>query len=382
MDEREFTSVISGEVRSHYGEYVYFHPHDLPFDIGISNDIRKKITKAVISLSRLDGIASEMDESERDVFLKTFTLKESSHSSSIEGTRSTMDDLYRYEKESPVNEDRLRDAREVLNYRDALKLGLKAIAEGKGLSVNLLHEMHRILMSGVRGEKKSPGQFKTTQNALGVVGDTLETAKMVPAHPGAVEHLIDNLLEYIDSDEDPMIKIALVHYQFEVIHPYRDGNGRIGRLLIMLLLANEDILHYPVIYPSGYFDRRRGEYIDRLFGVSSKDRFEEWFDFFTDAMIEQSEESIGTINGLKAYKKKLKSMVTSKSASDVVDLLFMNPYINSRDVMEHCGISSPTANKILQSMCEQGILREVSGRKRNLLYSADGILEIMAGKRY
>ena len=382
MDEREFTSTISGEVRSHYGEYVYFHPHDLPFDIAINNDIRRKITKATISLSRLDGIASEMDESERDVFLKTFTLKESSHSSSIEGTRSTMDDLYRYEKESPVNEDRLRDAREVLNYRDALKLGLKAIAEGEDVSVNLLHEMHRILMSGVRGEKKSPGQFKTSQNAIGVIGDTLETAKMVPAHPETVEHLIDNLLEYIDSDEDPMIKIALVHYQFEVIHPYRDGNGRIGRLLIMLLLAKEDILHYPVIYPSGYFDRRRGEYIDRLFGVSSKDEFEEWFGFFMDAMIEQSEESIGTINGLKAYKKKLKSMVTSKSASDVIDLLFMNPYINSRDVMEHCGISSPTANKILQSMCEQGILREVSGRKRNLLYSADGILEIMAGKRY
>ena len=160
-------------------------------------------------------------------------------------------------------------------------------------------------MSGVRGENKSPGEFKTTQNAIGTIGDTLDTAKMVPAPPETVDHLIENLLGYIESDEDPMVKIALVHYQFEVIHPYRDGNGRMGRLLILLLLAKEGILHYPVIYPSGYFDRMRGRYIDKLFGVSSKDEFSEWLDFFMDAMIEQSKESIRMIDGLKKYKKKL-----------------------------------------------------------------------------
>lgn len=382
MDEREFTSKIAGEVRSHYGAFVYFQPYDLPFDLELSKDIKKKSLKAIISLAHLDGKASEMEKSERDIFLKAFSLKESSHSSSIEGTRSTTEDLYRYEKEHPASESQERDAREVLNYRDALELGLSEIENGAELNVELLHRMHRVLLSGVRGENKSPGEFKTNPNAIGRAGDTLETAKMVPAPPESVEHLIDNLLEYLNSDEDPMIKIALAHYQFEVIHPYRDGNGRMGRMLILLILAKEGILRYPVIYPSEYFDRRRDEYIDRLFDVSSKDEFEAWLNFFIDALQEQSEESVRLIDGLKAYKNRILQGSVTKLEGEVINMLFMNPYINSRDVMDQCKVSNPTATSVLSKLERKGILRETTGKKRNMLYAADTILEILSGKTY
>ena len=380
MNENEFTSKISGEVRSSYGQYVYFQPHDLPFDINLSKELSRKSMKALILLSRLDGKASEIDEMERDVFLKAFTLKESSHSSSIEGTRSTMDDLYLYEKNPPDTENRIRDSKEVMNYKEALDIGFKAVREGRRIDVELLHNMHRKLMEGVRGENKSPGEFKKTQNAIGRPGDTLDTAKMVPAPPETVDHLIGNLLDYIYSDDDPLMKIALVHYQFECIHPYRDGNGRIGRLLILLILAMEDILHYPVIYPSEYFDRRRDEYIDGLFDVCSKDKFDEWFDFFFDAMIEQSKESMIVMDGLRSYKRRLKSIAKTKTESDVIDLLFINPYINSKDIIGYCDVSAPTANKILSFLEEKGIIREITGKKKNTMYSADGVLEILSGR--
>lgn len=378
MDEREFKSIISGEVRSHYGEYVYFHPNDLPFDLNISDDIVKKYRVATIILSRLDGKASEMNPSEREVFLKAFTLKESASSSSIEGTRSSFDDMYRYEKEEPATERNLRDSQEVLNYKKALEFGMKEISSGKKIDVELLHEMHKILMKGVRGENKSPGEFKSSQNAIGRISDTVETAKMVPSAPEEVDHLIENLLDFMDSDEEPIIKIALTHYQFETIHPYRDGNGRMGRLLILLMLSKEDILHHPMIYPSEYFDRRRTEYIEKLYNVSSKDEFEQWFDFFVSALIDQSNDSIRTMDSLKAYRRILLGMADTQAERDVIGLLFSNPYIRSTDVMKLCNVTNPTATKVLGSLVAKGIIREITGKKRNMLFSADGVIEILS----
>ena len=155
-----------------------------------------------------------------------------------------------------------------------------------------------------------------------------------------------------------------------------------GRMLILLILAREGILSYPVIYPSEYFDRRRNEYIDRLFEVSSKDRFGEWLGFFIDALLEQSEESMRLIDSLKRYKGYLLDTATTKLEMDVISLLFMNPYIASRGVIDHCKVSNPTATTVLSSMERKGILREITGKKRNMLYAADTILEILSGKIY
>ena len=153
-------------------------------------------------------------------------------------------------------------------------------------------------------------------------------------------------------------------------------------MLILLILAKEGILRYPVIYPSEYFDRRRDEYIDRLFDVSSKDEFEAWLNFFIDALQEQSEESVRLIDGLKAYKNRILQGSVTKLEGEVINMLFMNPYINSRDVMDQCEVSNPTATSVLSKLERKGILRETTGKKRNMLYAADTILEILSGKTY
>lgn len=382
MDEKEFTSKISGEVRySVDGGYSYFQPHDLPFDLDIPRSIYRKSLDAVISLSNLNGRVSAMSPEERAIFLRTFTLKESVCSSSIEGTRSTLSDMFRSEKEAP-DAMMQRDVREVSNYMDALREGAKAISEGEEITVDMLHRLHIILLTGTRGENKSPGVFKAEQNAIGMPGDTLETAKMVPSPPEAVDHLMDNLLDYISSDEDPLVKIALAHCQFEAIHPYRDGNGRIGRLLIMLMLAKEGLLTYPAIYPSEYFDRNRDLYIDGLFDVSSKDMFEEWLAFFIKALKDQADGSMAMIRNLQDYRKKLEARYhRSLIAVRAVGLLFENPYITIADVAEGCGVSATTAAKVLTDLEGDGVVREVSGRKRRKLYLADGVIEILGNRR-
>ena len=377
MDESRFTSTISGQVRFDTdGMYVYFQPNELPFDLQIGKDTLRQSREALMALSNLNGRVSGMEDKRKDILLSTLVLKESVHSSSIEGTRSTVGDMYRSEKEN-VNDTIRRDIEEVNNYRKALQYGTEQLREGRNIDTELLHSLHRILLKGVRGSNKSPGEFKSSQNAIGIPGDTLETAKMVPPPPAAVERLMDNLLDYIDSDEDPLIKIALIHYQFETIHPYRDGNGRIGRLLIMLLLEKEGILNYPMIYLSEYFDRNRDRYIDLLFDVSAEDRFEDWLSFFLGALKEQAERSFTIISNLDAYRKQLISFCASKTEMDLVELLFVNPYIRSGDVMRACGVSMPTAAKLISRMEDAGILREVTGRKKNRLYVADGILDIL-----
>ncbi|MBQ7978151.1 MAG: Fic family protein, partial [Candidatus Methanomethylophilaceae archaeon] len=189
------------------------------------------------------------------------------------------------------------------------------------------------------------------------------------------------LLDYMSSDEDPLVKIALTHCQFEAIHPYRDGNGRIGRLLIMLMLAKEGLLIYPAIYPSEYFDRNRGLYIDGLFDVSSKDMFEEWLTFFIKALKDQADGTMAMIRNLQEYRKKLeakyhRSLITVKA----VGLLFENPYITIADVAERCEVSATTAAKILSDLEGDGVVREVSGRKRRKLYLADGVMEILGNR--
>lgn len=381
MDEKEFTSKISGEVRySVNGDYPYFQPHDLPFDLDIPRSIYRRSLDAVISLSNLNGRVSAMSPEERDIFLRTFTLKESVCSSSIEGTRSTLSDMFRSEKEVP-DVTIQRDVREVSNYMDALREGVRAISEGEEITVEMLHRLHVILLTGTRGENKSPGAFKTEQNAIGMPGDTLETAKMVPSPPEAVDHLMDNLLDYMSSDEDPLVKIALTHCQFEAIHPYRDGNGRIGRLLIMLMLAKEGLLIYPAIYPSEYFDRNKDLYIDGLFDVSSKDMFEEWLTFFIKALKDQADGSMAMIRNLQDYRKKLEARYhRSLIAVRAVGLLFENPYVTIADVAEGCGVSATTAAKVLTDLEGDGVVREVSGRKRRKLYLADGVIEILGNR--
>ncbi|MCL2786267.1 MAG: Fic family protein [Methanomassiliicoccaceae archaeon] len=381
MNEKEFTGTIAGEVRwAMNGSYCYFHPHELPFEIDVDRRTQQSLSEAAIELARLDGMASQMDAEESEILLTAFTLMESASSSSIEGTRSTLDDLYRSERIEEKDVSRASDNREVMSYKNALHEGLNALKGGEKISIDLIKRLHTILMSNDRGSHLSPGKFKTTQNAIGTAGDTLETAKMVPACPETVERLMDNWIEYVNSkDVGTVEKVAISHCQFETIHPFRDGNGRIGRLLIVLVIYSDGLLRSPVLYPSDYFNKYRDEYIDGLFNVASKDAFAEWLGFVSKAFRTQAVSSMRTIERLRRYRRALTDSENNMNIVRTISMLFRNPYIRATDLKDALNISPPTANSILAELQGRGVIREITGKLRNKVYVADGIMEILRG---
>ena len=379
MDESDFIGTKTGEVRwSMYGEYCYFHPHDLPFDHDYSPEVISAMTDASIELARLDGMLGLVDDSTVEMLSRNLSLMESTSSSSIEGTRSTVDDIFRSEKEEEKNESIIRDNQEIINYRKALIQGFDELPAGGRFDIEIIKRLHRTLMAGVRGSDKSPGEFKVHQNAIGMASDTLETAKMVPASPESVDHLIDNWLEYVNSDSlNTVEKMAMAHYQFEAIHPFRDGNGRVGRLLSLMILRRDGLLKYPILYISGYLNSRRSEYIDLMYRVSSRDSIDEWLTFFSEGLCIQARSAAKTVEALIRYRKRLTDAAEDLKETKVVEMLFRNPYVTSRNIVEELDISVPTANKILDRFQSEGILREVTGKRRNRLYCAEGIIDIL-----
>ena len=379
MDESEFKGKVTGEVRwASNGEYCYFHPYNLPYDWLCSRESLSRMRDAATELARLDGMLRFVDPETVGVLTMNLSLRESTSSSSIEGTRSTVDDIFRSEREEEKDESRARDNQEVTNYRKALLMGFEKLPVGGTITIDLIKDLHRTLMDGVRGSEKSPGEFKRHQNAIGRPSDTIETAKMVPASPESVDFLLDNWLEYVNSDTvDTVEKIALSHYQFETIHPFRDGNGRVGRLLVMMILRRDGLLTYPILHLSGYLNLNRDRYIDLMYRVSTEDALDDWLGFLSDGLRDQSRSTAATVDSLIRYHDRLRSEAQDINESRTIDMLFRNPYIRSGDLVSKLGVSLPTANKVLGRLESGGILREVTGRKRNRLYLADGIIELL-----
>lgn len=379
MDESEFKGKVTGEVRwASNGEYCYFHPYNLPYDWLCSRESLSRMRDAATELARLDGMLRFVDPETVGVLTMNLSLRESTSSSSIEGTRSTVDDIFRSEREEEKDESRARDNQEVTNYRKALLMGFEKLPVGGMMTIDLIKDLHRTLMDGVRGSEKSPGEFKRHQNAIGRPSDTIETAKMVPASPESVDFLLDNWLEYVNSDSvDTVEKIALSHYQFETIHPFRDGNGRVGRLLVMMILRRDGLLTYPILHLSGYLNLNRDRYIDLMYRVSTEDALDDWLGFISDGLRDQSRSTAATVDSLIRYHDRLRSEAQDINESRTIDMLFRNPYIRSGDLVSKLGVSLPTANKVLGRLESGGILREVTGRKRNRLYLADGIIELL-----
>ena len=377
MKEENYRPVKSGEVRySNNGGFGYFWPNDLPFDVELDKKILKKMETATIVLSKLDGKVSQMSEHERNILLVPFVLMESIKSSAIEGTGTTMEDIYKSERIEETDPDKLLDNREVLNYRDALN---HATSERDGpIDEELLLELYRMLLNGVRGEGKSPGTYREVQVYVGNKGDDLDSAIFVPMPPESIYWKIGNLFEYINSpDENALMVAALSHYQFETIHPFTDGNGRMGRLLIMLVLNRNGILEYPVLYLSGYFNNKRDEYIRSLNKIRECDDFHGWIDLFLDALIEQSNISIRMIDSLYRIRREFRDMVTDLKTLNLIDSLFVNPYVRKSDVADICRIHPSTAGKMVNELVEKGILTETTGRKRNQMFVCKRIMDIL-----
>lgn len=379
MNESDFKGNLTGEVRwGMNGGYCYFQPHDLPFNWICSHETQSLICAASTELARLDGMIRFIGDEVGKMLTMNLALMESTSSSSIEGTRSTVEDIFRSERVKESDPNVAMDNQEILNYRKALLQGFEEVPVGGAITIDTIKSLHRTLMDGVRGSDKSPGEFKTHQNAIGKSSDTLETAKMVPAPPESVDHLLDNWLDYVNSTRfETVEKVAIAHYQFEAIHPFRDGNGRVGRLLLMLMLRRDGLLKHPVLFLSGYLNLRRNRYIDLMYAVSTRDALDEWVEFISRGLYEQAMSTAGIVISLFEYRERLLSDAEDLNETRLIEMLFRNPYVASGDVVSELGVSAPTANKLLKRLEEKGIVRETTGKERNRLYLSDGIIEIL-----
>jgi len=322
------------------------------------------------------------------LFIRPFIQKEAVLSSRIEGTQAGLLDVYALEAQVPLfPSPKLReDAQEVLNYIRALERGRELLQEIP-LSLRLLKEVHAVLLRGVRGGGRAPGEFRRAQNWIGPPGSSLEEARYVPPPPGPMLEALDALERFWHSDHGlpPLVEIALVHYQFEAIHPFLDGNGRIGRLLITLMLLERGLLPEPALYLSAYFERHRTLYYDLLLGVSQRGAWEDWLAFFLEGVRTEAKDVAERARRLLDLWREWRERYGRKGGSahilGLLDLLFERPVLTVPLVKDRLGITHAWANRLVQRLEEDGILTPVSERKRNRLYAAKEILEILEEAR-
>jgi Fic family protein len=324
------------------------------------------------------------------LLLAPLTTQEAVLSSRIEGTQATLGDVLRFEAcEMPLGPERADDIREVLNYRKALLAGEQELGR-RSWSLNLLKTLHQMLLSGVRGKDKTPGAFRTEQNFIGEPGSPIEAAKFVPPIPASVPGHMDAWATYYRGEErDPLVQLALVHAQFEIIHPFNDGNGRIGRMLIPLFLYERKLLSRPTFYLSAWFEQRRDEYIARLRALGRESRaWEAWCDFFLRAVEEESRRNADVARAIlvlyEDLKRRVIDLTRSQFAVPLLDQIFERPIFTSTDL--DLGPRAPTkaaVGNLLRALREGGVLkvlREGAGR-RSWIYAQAELLNLAEGKQ-
>ena len=351
--------------------YSAFFPAPLPPDptLEIDDEILAFISQADRSLGRLDGSIQTLPDS--DLFVFMYIRKEAVFSSQIEGTQSSLDDVL--EAEARVfNPRRPGDVNEVLNYIKALHFGLNRL-ETLPVSIRLIREIHERLLEGTRGMEKHPGELRTTQNWIGPTGSTLNEATFIPPPPEVVPQALGQLESFLH-ETDPMpslIKIGLAHAQFETIHPFLDGNGRMGRLLITFLLCERKILQQPVLYLSHYLKRNRDQYYSILQNIRDNGNWEEWIKFFLTAVTEVSQEATQTAREIVNLREMHRAIITEhfgRTAANglkVLEGLFSRPIISVNDLANQTNVSFTSANQLMRRFIKYGILIEMTGHTRN-----------------
>jgi len=310
--------------------------------------------------------------------------KEAVFSSRIEGTVATIEDVFQYEAEGKASEksETEKDVREILNYREAVQAGMEDL-RGKTIDTRFLLKLHAILLSSVRGAKKNPGAFRKTQVYIAPPGAPISRATFIPPPPDRVADLLKEWQAYLNgAEKDPIVQTGIAHYQFEAIHPFTDGNGRIGRLLIPLSLYARHLLSHPALYVSAFFEEHRSDYYACLHRVSTEGAWEEWLRFFLRAVAGQSLATQQTILKMVNYYDELKvrvSSLNSRYGLRLLDFLFANPKVSFVSIREHLHTgSNQTVYNLLAAFCKMGILEEPEQRKRNRVYVFRRLLELMA----
>jgi Fic family protein len=337
--------------------------------VDLGGELAGLLSQADRALGRLDGSVLTLPNS--DLFVFMYVRKEAVLSSQIEGTQSSLQDLLAAEADL-FDANLPRDVDEVLNYVRAMNHGLRRLAE-LPVSVRLIREIHAELMRGVRGGRLQPGDLRTTQNWIGPPGSTIATAAFVPPPPHVVIEALGELERFLHAPDDlpPLVKIALAHVQFETIHPFLDGNGRVGRLLITFLLTERGVLHKPVLYLSHYFRKNRQAYYDRLQAVRDRGDWEGWLAFFLRGVGEVADEAVQTARRILLLREAHRGAITERigraagNGHRVLESLFDRPIVSVADVQRMTGTSYPASNNLVARLVELGILGEMTGHARN-----------------
>ena len=370
----------AGILKRMQSDYECFIPHNLKeLKLDIDDQLQSLINKAYLLLGRLDGMAITLPDI--DLFVSMYVQKEAVISSQIEGTQASLIDVLQKDR----NNEKIKDTEEIVNYIKATNYAFKRLEE-LPLCMRLIKETHSVLLSGVRGNEKSPGEFRKSQNWIGYTGCTLNTASFVPPSPEEMEHSLSDLEKYIheDSSISNLIKTALIHYQFETIHPFLDGNGRMGRLLIVLFLKERRLIEYPVLYLSYFFKKNRNRYYELLNNVRIKGEFEEWIKFFIEGICEISEDAISSIQKIIKLKRidmeKIRNIPKGNISSLllVYDYLLKHPFLETEDIRLLSDLSKPTVNKLLETLTELEILELVEEKKRYKQYVYKKYVDILS----
>lgn len=359
-----------------------FVPNPLPPALTWTPRLITALSEADRALGELAGLGRNLVNP--NLLIRPFMRREAVLSSRIEGTQATLTDLYAYEGEQLSLFEPPADVQEVHNYVAALEYGLKRL-ETLPLSLRFIREIHARLMAGVRGEEMTPGQFRRRQNCIGPPGCSLAEATYVPPPVPEMREGLDAFERFLYDDVElpPLVRLGLIHYQFEAIHPFLDGNGRVGRLLLVLLLCAWELLSEPLLYLSAYFEAHRRAYYDHLLAVSQEGAWEAWLRFFLQGVAEQSQDALVRAGRLQDLRERYREQFQAERAGarllQVVDLLFDQPLVTANQVAEALEVSFASANQYVQQLEDAGVLREITGQARNRVYRADEVLAAIEG---
>ena len=370
-----FVSNLSGEMA-----YESFRPAPLPPNppIEVSGELLTKLIDANKKIATLEGLSSRIPN--MGLFVSMYVRKEALLSSQIEGTQCTLEDIL-----NPlIEENTNRDVSDVVNYIRATEFALERL-KTLPLCNRLIKETHAVLLESVRGQEKNPGEFRYSQNWIGGQGSTLKNARYIPPNPEDMLTAMSDLEKYINSDDtlDPLIQAALIHYQFETTHPFLDGNGRVGRLLITLFLMEKGILSTPALYISYYLKMNRIEYYDRMTQVRRTGDYEQWISFFLQAFADSAEDAIHTIDRLTALhdkSTKLFDSLTKRQRTSVLKVfsyLESNPIIDIQKTATTLEMSYNTVSKVVSILIEDGILKQTDKSGKAKIYSYTEYLDIL-----
>jgi Fic family protein len=365
--------------------YRAFVPNHLPPEVDWFEPVMMDaLIKAERLLGRLGGVGGQLQNPY--LLIGFYTRREAVLSSKIEGTQATLTDLALFEVDRsavPGSEKKREDAGEIFNYVRAMEHGLGP-DRSLPLSLRLIREMHAILMQGVRGENKTPGEFRRSQNWIGPPGLPLRDAKYIPPPPEMLPDLLGEFEKFLHAESEIplLIRFALAHYQFEAIHPFLDGNGRVGRLLITMLISEHKLLPAPLLYLSAYFEKHREEYYHHLYSISSRGGWKPWVLFFLRGVAEQSADAVERADRLIGVRERIRAELTRERSTSLLlglaEHLFVSPAVTAPLVARRLDCSPVSARKMIEILEQKGILHEVTGRKRDRVYLAREILDVVS----